>query len=111
MPVFVPTVTTEAQLDADIKILDGTVTSGNYTITFGANITEGNLSVSQDGTTVLPDLSAINLHTGVTLTINGSGNSLIGTNGTRVKTQLSPQLSPPANNRGNYDCGAEVSGE
>ena len=80
-PVFLGTVTTETQLDNDIRIIDGTTTTGNYTITFGTSITEGTVSVSQDGTTVAPDLSAINLHTGVTLTINGAGDSLIGTNG------------------------------
>jgi hypothetical protein len=84
MPAFIGTVTTEAQLDNDIKIINGTTATGNYTITFGANITEGNLSITQDGSTVLPDLSAINLHSGVTLTINGAGNSLIGTNGTNT---------------------------
>jgi hypothetical protein len=81
---FVSTVTTEAQLDDDIRIIDGTTAAGNYTVTFGTSITEGNLSATQNGATVLPDLSAINLHGGVTLTINGAGNSLIGTNGTNT---------------------------
>ena len=76
MSGFVGTVTTEAQLNTDIQLLDGTAAAGTYTITFGANITEGNLSVTQDGTTVLPDLDAINLHTGVSLAIIGNESSV-----------------------------------
>ena len=84
MSGFVGTVTTEAQLNTDIQLIDGTTAAGNYTITFGANITEGNISITQNGATVLPDLSAIDLHSGVTLTINGAGDSLIGTNGSNT---------------------------
>ena len=66
MPSFVSTVTTEAQLDGDIQIIDGTTAPGTYTITFGSAIGE------------TFDLSAINLHSGVTLAINGAGFALDG---------------------------------
>jgi hypothetical protein len=79
MSGFVSTVTTEAQLDNDIRIIDGT-SSGSYTITFGADITEGSLSTVQNGVTVHPDLAAIALQSGVTLTINGAGFDLNGAN-------------------------------
>jgi len=80
-------VTTEAQLNSAIEVIDGTLTAGDYVINFGSSITEGNLSVTEtiepSGSTVavLPDLTAIDLHSGVTLTIIGNGDSLIGTNG------------------------------
>jgi hypothetical protein len=88
VPSFISTITTETQFCSDIRIIDGTTAARNYTITLGANITEGTLSNTQDGTTVLPDLSAIDLHNSVSLTINGGGFSLIGTDGSNTFRSL-----------------------
>jgi hypothetical protein len=78
-------VTTELQLNNAIAAIDGTV-AGDYVINLGSSITEGNLPAVSVGTnsggtviTAVPDLAAIDLPTGVTLTIDGNGNSLIGT--------------------------------
>jgi hypothetical protein len=78
------TVTTEAQLNTAIETIDNTTTAGNYQIVFRANITEGNISVTQDGLTVLPDLTAVNLRNRMTTTIDGAGDNLIGTSGTNT---------------------------
>ena len=85
------TVNTETDLNNAIGTVDGATTSGIYVINFGSSITEGNITVNQtvltgQGTnpivTAVPaDLTAISLHSGVTLQINGNGHSLIGTNG------------------------------
>ena len=78
------TVTTEAQLNTAIQNANSD-TSGTYIINFGTStITEGNLSATEaigtSGTTITisPDLSAINLHSGVSLVINGIGGTLNG---------------------------------
>jgi Hint domain len=87
------TVTTESQLNTAIQAADS-LTSGTYIINFGSSITEGNITTTQTvltsqgsvaiTSTVAADLTAINLHSGVTLQINGLGHSLIGTNGTNT---------------------------
>ena len=58
-------VTTEAALNADLVTL-ASKTSGSFTIDLGANIT------------LSSDLEAINLEGGVTLTLNGEGDTLNG---------------------------------
>ncbi len=80
----VGTVSTEAALDTAIQNINATAVAGTYAVTFGADITEGNLTTVLNGATVLPDLTAINLKTGVTLVIEGAGHTLIGTNGTNT---------------------------
>ncbi len=92
------TVTTESQLNSDIIAADSITTAGTYIINFGSAITEGTLPVASTGTTsgpisgetiitsAAPDLTAINLHSGVTLEINGNGHSLIGTSSSLITT-------------------------
>src|SRR6516162_6685701 len=60
-------VATEADLNAAIKAVDQTTTSGTYTIQFAADITEG----TDTGAGLPPDLYAINLNSGVQLVIDG----------------------------------------
>ncbi|HEY1936170.1 MAG TPA: Hint domain-containing protein [Acetobacteraceae bacterium] len=88
------TVNTETDLNNAIGTIDSATTPGIYVINFGSSITEGNITSTQtvltgQGTdtitaTVPADLTAINLHSGVSLDINGAGHSLIGTNGTNT---------------------------
>jgi hypothetical protein len=84
MTVNLGTITTEAQLDAAIRSADTQTVADNYIITFGSDVTEGNITIVQNKGTLLADLAAINLKAGVTLTINGGGHTLIGTNGTNT---------------------------
>ena len=88
------TVNTEADLNNAIGTIDSATAAGIYVINFGSSITEGTITTTQTTFTglgvttitasVLADLTAINLHSGVTLQINGNGHSLIGTNGTNT---------------------------
>src|SRR6185312_7579578 len=68
MSGFVSSPTTEAQLNTDIQLLDGTTVAGSYTITLGSNITLA----------AAVDLDALQLHTGVSVVIDGGGHALDG---------------------------------
>src|SRR5580658_189725 len=79
------TVSSEAQLNAAIGTVDA-ASSGSFEIDFGnPDLSLGNDSGQSfivDGTTVAdpPDLLAINLNSGVSLTVNGEGDALDGQN-------------------------------
>ncbi|HEX4259762.1 MAG TPA: hypothetical protein VHY76_01555, partial [Acetobacteraceae bacterium] len=80
-------VSTEAQLNQAIATVDGE-TAGDYVIQFATTIAEGTDSggtaVFQGTTVDLPqDLFALNLVAGVSLTIDGAGNTLDGSNAFR----------------------------
>ena len=75
-------VSTEAELNQALAAIDGPA-AGSFTIRFTADITEGTDSGAQifHGSQTLaapPDLYAINLASGVTLTIDGGGYTLDG---------------------------------
>ncbi|HTW71902.1 MAG TPA: hypothetical protein VME47_18600, partial [Acetobacteraceae bacterium] len=82
------TVTNETQLNADIEAADTLTNAGTYVINFGNAIAEGTLpgvTIAANGATavVAPDLTAVDLHSGVTLVINGNGDVLNGENAYR----------------------------
>jgi hypothetical protein len=73
---------TEAELNQAIATVDA-ASSGNYTITFTANITEGTdtgtlISYGETTLSAPPDLYAINLASSVSLTIDGANFALDG---------------------------------
>lgn len=68
MSGFISNPTTEAQLNTDIQLLDGTTAAGTYTITLGANIALASTVA----------LDALNLHSNVDVVIDGGGHTLNG---------------------------------